>query len=33
MRFDGACGMCQDVDCSGDDISVAVIAAFNVRNI
>ena len=33
MRFDGACGMCRDVVCSGDDISVAVIATPKIRNI
>ena len=33
MRFDGACGMCRDVVCSGDDTSVAVIATPNIRNI
>ena len=32
MRFDGACDMCRDVVCSGDDTSVAVIATPNIRN-
>ena len=32
MRFDGACGMCQDVVCSGGDTSVAVIANPNSQN-
>ena len=33
LRFDGTCGMCQDVVCSGDDISVAIIATPNIQNI
>ena len=32
VRFDGACGMCRDVVCSGDDTSVAVISTPNIRN-
>ena len=33
LRSDGACGMCPDVVCSGDDINVAIIATPNIRNI